>query len=172
MRAAAADLLAAASADDGDVSLLVASMVSGTRELIAGVVRDPQFGASVMLGVGGVLAEALADVVFRPAPLDPLTAAEMIDELATAALLGPFRGEAAVDRPQLIAVLVALGRLAVERPDVLSVDVNPLIVTPTGAVVAVDALVEVGAPAVRAATLRDRARRASSSAPCSNRPVW
>ncbi len=156
VRAAAADLLAAASADDGDVSLLVASMVSGARELIAGIVRDPQFGASVMLGVGGVLAEALADVVFRPAPLDPLTAAEMIDQLATAALLGPFRGEAAVDRPQLIAVLVALGRLAVERPEVLSVDVNPLIVTPSGAVVAVDALVEVGAPAVRAATLRRR----------------
>ena len=44
-------------------------MVSGNRELIAGVVRDPQFGANVMLGVGGVLAEAIADVVFRPVPI-------------------------------------------------------------------------------------------------------
>jgi acyl-CoA synthetase (NDP forming) len=159
VRAAATDLLAAASTDDGDVSLLVASMVSGARELIAGVVRDAQFGANVMLGVGGVLAEALGDVVFRPAPLDAVTAAEMIDGLATAALLGPFRGEAAVDRPQLVAVLVALGRLAVDRPDVTSVDVNPLIVTPAGAVVAVDALVEVGSAPVRAANPRPRPTR-------------
>ena len=46
-------------------------MVSGNRELIAGVVRDPQFGPTVMLGVGGILAEAVADVVFRPAPSRP-----------------------------------------------------------------------------------------------------
>jgi hypothetical protein len=59
---AAADLLAAATPADGPVSVLVAPMVSGNRELIAGVVRDPQFGANVMLGVGGILAEAIADV--------------------------------------------------------------------------------------------------------------
>ena len=52
---AAADLLAAATPADGPVSVLVAPMVSGNRELIAGVVRDPQFGANVMLGVGGIL---------------------------------------------------------------------------------------------------------------------
>ena len=67
---AAAELLAAATPDDGDVNVLVAPMISGNRELIAGVVRDPQFGPTVMLGVGGILAEAVADVVFRPAPLD------------------------------------------------------------------------------------------------------
>ena len=55
--AAAAELLSKATPADGEVSLLVAPMVSGNRELIAGVVRDPQFGANVMLGVGGVLAE-------------------------------------------------------------------------------------------------------------------
>ena len=79
---------------DGDVSLLVAPMVAGNRELIAGVVRDPQFGANVMLGVGGILAEAIADVVFRPAPIDAVDAEEMIDGLATQKLLGEFRGEA------------------------------------------------------------------------------
>ena len=93
MRAAATDLLAAATAADGDVSLLVAPMVAGNRELIAGVVRDPQFGANVMLGVGGMLAEAIADVLFRPAPLSEIDAAEMIDGLATQKLLGrvPWR---------------------------------------------------------------------------------
>ncbi len=73
-------------------------MVRGSRELIAGLVRDPQFGPCVMFGVGGVLAEALGDVAFRLVPLDELDADEMIDDLATQALLGPFRGEPAVDR--------------------------------------------------------------------------
>ncbi len=144
VESAATELFAAATPEDGDVSVLVAPMVSGMRELIAGVVRDPQFGPSVMLGVGGVLAEAIADVVFRPAPLDAATAADMIDDLATQRVLGAFRGEAAVDRAQLAEVLVGLGRLAAERPDVWSVDVNPLIVEPNGAVVAVDGLVELG----------------------------
>jgi acetyltransferase len=119
-------------------------MVAGTRELIAGVVRDPQFGAAVMLGVGGVLAEAIADVVFRPAPLDPVTAQEMIDDLRSHAVLAPFRGEAAVDRDELAGVLVALGALAIARPDVRSIDVNPLIIRADGTPIAVDALVEIG----------------------------
>ena len=156
VRIAASDLLAAARPDDGDVSVLVAPMISGNRELIAGVVRDPQFGASVMLGVGGILAEAVADVVFRPAPLDDVTAREMIDALATQKLLGEFRGEAAVDRDVLVAVLVGLGRLAEARPDVRSVDVNPLIVDSHGRPVAVDALVEIGEPITIAGTTRLR----------------
>ena len=145
VEAAAGDLLGAATPDDGDVSVLVAPMISGNRELIAGVIRDPQFGPTVMLGVGGILAEAIADVVFRPAPLDAVTASEMVDDLATQKLLGPFRGEAAVDRGQLVALLVGLGRLVVERSDVASVDINPLIVQPDGRLVAVDGLIELGA---------------------------
>ncbi|MET0324728.1 MAG: acetate--CoA ligase family protein [Ilumatobacteraceae bacterium] len=144
VRLAAADLLAAATPDDGDVVVLVAPMIRGNRELIAGVLRDPQFGPTVMLGVGGILAEADADVVFRPAPVDVVTAHEMIDQLATQRLLDAFRGEAPVDRAALAEILVGLGRVAAERPDVNSVDVNPLIVSPEGAPVAVDALVELG----------------------------
>lgn len=156
VEAAAAELLAAATPDDGDVSVLVAPMVAGNREFIAGVVRDPQFGATVMLGVGGILAEAVADVVFRPAPLDRITAHEMIEDLATQRLLGPFRGEAAVDRELLVDVLVGLGSLAAARPDVASVDVNPLIVRADGVPVAVDALVELGEPVPPPAAARPR----------------
>lgn len=141
---AARDLLAAATPDDGLVSVLVAPMIAGNRELIAGIVRDPQFGPTVMLGVGGILAEVIADVVFRPAPVDTVTAHEMIGDLATHALLGDFRGEAGVDRDQLATVLVGLARLAIERPEVASVDINPLIVQPSGHVIAVDGLVELG----------------------------
>ena len=140
--AAAADLLGAARPEDGDVSVLVAPMVSGNRELIAGLVRDPQFGMNVMLGIGGVLAEAIADVVFRPVPLARVDAAEMIDSLATQALLGPFRGEAPVDRERLIEILLGLSAAAEAHPDIVAVDVNPLIVGADGAPVAVDALVE------------------------------
>ncbi len=148
VRGAATDLLAAATPDDGEVSLLIAPMISGSRELIAGLVRDPQFGMNVMLGIGGVLAEAIADVVFRPIPLCPGDAAEMLDQLATQKLLGAFRGEAAVDRSMVAQVLEGLSALAAARPDVVSVDVNPLIVGRDGRVVAVDALVELGDPAL------------------------
>lgn len=156
VRRAATELLAAARPEDGPVTVLVAPMVRGNRELIAGVVRDEQFGASVMLGVGGVLAEAVADVVFRPAPLDRITAHEMIDDLATQRMLGEFRGEAAVDRETLVDVLVGLGRLADERPDVASVDVNPLIIRSDGTPVAVDALVEIAPVTTAVASVRPR----------------
>lgn len=156
VEAAAADLLGRATPADGDVTVLVAPMVSGTRELIAGVVRDPQFGANVMLGVGGVLAEAVADVQFRPVPISAADAHEMIDGLATQRLLGSFRGEAAVDREALVAILLGLSGLVAARPDIVSIDVNPLIVAPDGRPVAVDALVEVGTPAEPLAERRER----------------
>ena len=141
---AATALLAASTPADGEVAVLVAPMLRGARELVAGVVRDPQFGPCVMIGLGGVLTEALADVAFVPVPLDALDAAEAIESLTAQALLGPVRGEPAVDRDALTAVLLGLGALAEARPDVVSVDVNPLIVV-DGRPVAVDALVEVDA---------------------------
>jgi acetyl-CoA synthetase (ADP-forming) len=127
-------------------------MVRGHRELIAGLVRDPQFGMNVMVGVGGVLAEAVGDVVFCPAPLDRIDAEDMITALTTQALLGPFRGGPAVDRSRLVDVLVGLSTLAEAEPDVVSADINPLIIV-DGAPIAVDALVEVG----RRADTTDRA---------------
>src|SRR4051794_29556691 len=95
VRAAATELLSAARPDDGPVEVLVAPMVRATRELIAGLLRDPQFGPCVMLGIGGVLAEAIGDVVFRLAPITERDAHDMIDDLATQKLLAPFRGEPA-----------------------------------------------------------------------------
>src|SRR5262249_46546361 len=96
LRRAAAELLAAATPAGGPVGVPVAPLVRGSRGLSAGPHRDPRFGMTVMLGVGGVLAEAVADVVFRLVPIDRLDAAAMIDDLSTQALLGPFRGEPAV----------------------------------------------------------------------------
>jgi acetate---CoA ligase (ADP-forming) subunit beta len=142
VRDAAEALLEAARPDDGDVHLLVAPMLRATRELIAGLHHDPQFGMTVMLGIGGILAEALADVSFRLVPIDPVDAEEMIDDLALQALLGDFRGEPAVDRAAVADVLLGLSRAAAERGDLVSADLNPLLIV-DGRPVAVDALVEV-----------------------------
>ena len=96
--AAAADLLDAARPEDQATGVLVAPMVSGNRELIAGIATDPQFGRTVLVGVGGILTEAIADASIRRIPITLLDAEEMIDDLATQSLLGPFRGEPPVDR--------------------------------------------------------------------------
>jgi acetyl-CoA synthetase (ADP-forming) len=142
VRDAAEDLLRAATPADGGVHLLVAPMIRGARELIAGLHTDAQFGRAVMVGFGGILAEAIADVAFRLVPVERVDADEMIEELGTQALLGPFRGEPAVDRDALAATILGLSALAEARPDIVSVDVNPLIVV-DGQPIAVDALVEV-----------------------------
>jgi acetyl-CoA synthetase (ADP-forming) len=141
---AAVELLAAARPEDGAVAVLVAPMVKGNRELIAGLSTDPTFGMTVMLGVGGILAEAIADVVFRLVPIGRADAESMIDELTTQKLLGELRGEPAVDREKLVDVLVGLSAAAEANSRLVSADLNPLIVV-DGAPVAVDALVEVAA---------------------------
>jgi len=135
-------LLAAARPEDGEVHLLVAPMVTGNRELIAGLHRDEQFGMTVMLGVGGILAEAVGDVAFRLVPITRQDAHDMVDDLATQKLLDPLRGEPAVDREALVDVLVGLSDAARADPSIVSADLNPLIVV-EGRPVAVDALVEV-----------------------------
>lgn len=142
--AAVTGLLGAARPEDGHVSVLLAPMVTGTRELIAGMSRDPQFGPTVLVGIGGVIAEALGDVSIRLVPVESVDVDEMLNDLSMQALLGSFRGEPPVDREVMRSVLLGLSRLAVERPDVRSVDLNPLIVS-GGRPVAVDALVEVDA---------------------------
>jgi acetyl-CoA synthetase (ADP-forming) len=142
VRAAGVALLASATDADGPVELLVARMVRGTRELIAGLHNDEQFGRCVMIGLGGILAEAIGDVVFRLVPIERLDAEEMLDDLRFSAFLDEFRGEPAVDRSAVAEVLVSLSRLAESDASIIAADVNPLIVV-DGRPVAVDALIEV-----------------------------
>lgn len=161
VRTAADELLASAQPGDGEVDLLVAEMVRGSRELICGLVRDPQFGPCVALGLGGILTEALGDVVFAAAPLERAAARALIGRLNASHLLTrPFRGEPAVDADALVDLLVGLGRLGCERPDVVSVDLNPVILAGARPV-AVDALVELGDAGAAAA--RDLSRPASDA---------
>jgi acetate---CoA ligase (ADP-forming) subunit beta len=145
VEAAATELLAAARPEDGDVGVLVAPMVRGARELIAGLHRDPQFGLTVMLGLGGILAEAVGRVAFRMVPLERVDAEELLDDLALPALLGPVRGEAPVDRAAVADLVLALAAFGEAEADVASVDLNPVLITEEGRPVAVDALVELSA---------------------------
>ncbi len=133
------EILNAAGADwEG---FLIQPMIQGRREFVAGLFREEPFGPCVMFGLGGIFTEAIADVSFRIAPVSTAQAMEMMDELRSAALLGPFRGEARVDRDRLAEAITGLSRLAMERPDVAEADINPLIIGPDGSVQAVDALV-------------------------------
>lgn len=128
------------SAQEVDAGILVQEMVDGRRELVLGLTRDPGFGPCIMLGLGGIFAEALADVTFRVAPLSRHDALEMQGELKSQKLLGAFRGEPEVDREVLAGCLIALDQLARDFPQVKEVDLNPMIVR-RGKPVAVDALV-------------------------------
>ncbi|UDY36410.1 acetate--CoA ligase family protein [Dermatobacter hominis] len=139
--AATEALLEAARPEDAATGVLVAPMLSGNRELIAGIATDPQFGHTVLLGLGGVLAEAVADVTVRLVPITRVDAEEMIEDLRSQALLGEFRGEPALDRSSVVDVLLGLSAAAEAVPALVSADLNPLIVH-EGRAVAVDALVE------------------------------
>ncbi len=124
--------------------LLVQQMVKGQRELVTGLVRDPQFGPCVMFGLGGIYTEILRDVSFRVAPLTEQDALEMMDEIRGKKILESFRGMAAADRQVLAEALVAMGRIGLDQEEVSEIDVNPLILTKEGRPVAVDALVVLG----------------------------
>ncbi len=126
---------------------LVQPQIDGRREFVAGVYRDAQFGPVVMFGLGGVYTEALADTTCRLAPLSVSDAEAMIAELGAQALLGSLRGEQAVDRSELAAILMKLSQLAVEYPEIAEIDLNPLMVRPDGRIAIADALVVCRPPA-------------------------
>jgi acetyl-CoA synthetase (ADP-forming) len=87
--------------------VLVQEMIKGERELVVGLVRDPQFGPCVMFGLGGIFTEVLKDTSFRVAPVEKYDALQMMEEIKAKAILGPFRGKEAVDRDLLAEVLIA-----------------------------------------------------------------
>jgi acetyl coenzyme A synthetase (ADP forming)-like protein len=118
--------------------VLVQRMAPPGRELIVGIARDPSFGPLIMFGLGGVLAEALQDVVFRLAPLTRWDAAEMCRSIRGAKLLQAFRGAPPVDFRALEDVLLRVSQLACAFPEIDELDLNPLLVSEAGAV-AVDA---------------------------------
>ncbi|MEW5736448.1 MAG: acetate--CoA ligase family protein [Thermodesulfobacteriota bacterium] len=126
---------------------LVSPMITGRREFVAGIFRDPLFGPVIMFGIGGIFTEALRDVSFRLAPLTPRDISAMMEEIRANKLFTAFRDEAAVRPEDISAVLMGLSRLASEAPELAEADLNPLIADKDGRLVAVDALITLAAPA-------------------------
>lgn len=124
----------------GKGTVLVQKQVEGELELIAGLVRDPQFGPCVMCGFGGVLAEAVGDVRFAAAPLTLKEALAVIGRLKGRRLLDGFRGKPPVDREALARILVRLGDLGLACPQIREIDINPIMIR-EGRPVAVDAAI-------------------------------
>jgi len=133
------ELKARAGSDFGG-RFLVQEMVKGDRELMIGMTRDEQFGPSVMFGLGGIFTEILEDVVFRLAPLSLSDARQMMSEIRSAKILNTVRGMPRVNQPMLARAIVAVGKAAVDNPDIAEIDINPLIVSGSHPV-AVDGLV-------------------------------
>ncbi|MCL4463671.1 MAG: acetate--CoA ligase family protein [Firmicutes bacterium] len=123
-----------------EIPVIVAEMLPRGRELLVGMTRFPAFGPCVMLGLGGIFAEALRDITFRAAPLGEAEAEEMLQDLRAKAIFEDFRGMPAVDRAALLKILVTLGQLALLHPEIAEIDINPVMINGSQPV-AVDALV-------------------------------
>ncbi len=132
--------------------VLVQPMVEPGRELLLGGLQDAQFGPVVMVGFGGVYVEVLKDTALRLAPVTPAEAQAMLGELRMAPLLGAVRSQPPVDQAALTEAISRFSALVAEMPELVEVEINPLVAGP-GGVVAVDA----------------RARLAAAPSPASER---
>jgi acetate---CoA ligase (ADP-forming) len=109
-------------------------------EMIAGLIHDSQFGNCVMCGFGGIFAEIIGDSEFAIAPIDMYQALDLINRLKNQKLLDGFRSFPPVDREKLANILVQLGQIGLDYPQIKEIDINPLL-TADQDVVAVDALI-------------------------------
>ena len=110
----------------------IQEMVLGRKEVILGVSKDPQFGPLIMFGLGGIYVEVLKDVSFRIAPLSVKDADEMIREIRSFPLLRGVRGEQPTDLNSLRENLLRLSQLVTDFPEIIELDINPLIVKAEG----------------------------------------
>ena len=111
---------------------LVQQQVRGGKEVIVGMNRDPQFGPLVMFGLGGIYVEALKDVAFRIAPFSRDEAREMMREIRSFNLLRGVRGEPPSDIEASTDTLLKLSQLVTDFPEIVEMDVNPLMVFEEG----------------------------------------
>jgi len=123
-----------------NAAVIVQEMIMGKRELVAGLIRDQQFGPSVMFGIGGIFTEIFNDVTFRIAPINRQDALEMMNEIRGKRILDAVRGMEAADREQLSDILIRIGQIGIENKMVCEIDINPIIIS-KGRAVAVDAMI-------------------------------
>ena len=119
---------------------LVEAMAPAGLELIVGALRDASFGPTIMVGMGGTIAEAIKDTSTRLAPVTLAEAHEMLSDLRASVMLDGWRGSPAVDRNALATAIVRLSHVLADQPDIKEIEINPLRVYPEG-VLALDALI-------------------------------
>lgn len=124
--------------------ILVQQMITGGKEVILGMSRDPQFGPLLMFGLGGIYIEVLKDVTFRIAPIGLHEAEEMVHEIRSLPLLKGVRGERPADIRALTDNIVRLSQLVTDFPEIMEMDINPLMVFPNGdGTMAIDARITI-----------------------------
>ena len=115
------------------VGVLVQEMAPNSTEVIVGAIKDPQFGQTLMFGLGGIFVEVLKDVNFRIAPLTEADARDMIIGLKAYPILKGFRNTPPADIDALVAILCSTSRLVMENPEIKELDLNPVLAYPKGA---------------------------------------
>jgi acetyltransferase len=104
----------------------------GGQEVLVGMNRDPQFGPLITFGLGGIYVETLKDVTFRVAPFSIQEAEEMLNEIRAHALLDGVRGQPPLDKAAIIDAIMRIAQLVQEFPEIVELDINPLVVYPEG----------------------------------------
>ncbi len=115
------------------VGILVEEMAPQSTEVIVGAIKDPQFGQTLMFGLGGIFVEVLKDVNFKVAPLTLQDAKDMITELKAYPLLKGYRGNPPADIDALVNILCCTSKLVMDHPEIKELDLNPIIAYRKGA---------------------------------------
>lgn len=125
--------------------VLIQEMISPGKEVIIGITKDPQFGHMIMFGLGGIYVEVLRDISFRIVPLSNEDVHEMVREIKTFPLLRGVRGEAETDIGAIEQSLLSFNQLAMDFPQIIEADINPLLAHTRGkGVIAIDARFTIG----------------------------
>ena len=124
-------------APEADIrGVLIQQFLPVGHEFIVGIIRDPSFGPLVMVGLGGIYTELFRDTAFRIAPIEVDEAYEMLQELKAWKLLLGMRGQQQADIDRLTQLIVSISHMAMEHPEIAELDLNPVLVSEQGIVIA------------------------------------
>jgi acetyl-CoA synthetase (ADP-forming) len=115
------------------IGVLVQEMAPPSTEVIVGAIKDPQFGQTLMFGLGGIFVEILKDVAFRIAPITKEEAEEMIREIRAYPVLKGYRNMPPADIQAIIQILINTSKLVMDYPEIQELDLNPIMVYEKGA---------------------------------------
>jgi acyl-CoA synthetase (NDP forming) len=108
-------------------------MAPQSTEVIVGAIKDPQFGQTLMFGLGGIFVELLKDVTFKIAPITLEDAQEMITEVKAYPLLKGYRNTPPADIDAITNILLNTSRIVMDNPEIKELDLNPIMVYEKGA---------------------------------------